>query len=74
MDAEQPLGALRAIEAVAGRGTPGTRITYIYTGSTWSHMKGSGGLDTWSSEQNPHSNTLDGAWRREVEEAVLGSE
>lgn len=72
MDAEQPLGALRAVEAIPGRGTNGTRITYIYTGTSGSHSRGLGGLDTWSTEQNPAASQE--AWRTEVETAVLNSE
>jgi hypothetical protein len=75
MDAEQPLGALRAVEAVAGRGLPGTRITYIYTGTSWSHSRGTGGLEAWSSEQSPPTAAYENdSWRRDVETAVLSSE
>jgi len=75
MDAEQPLAALRAVESIPGRGTPGTRITYIYTGTAWSHSRGAGGLESWSSEQNPPSAALENdQWRADVEAAVLSSD
>jgi hypothetical protein len=75
MDPEQPLAALRAVEAIGGRGGPATRVTYIYSGSAASHSRGAGGLEAWGSEQNPQSAVLEGdAWRAEVEAAVLASE
>lgn len=73
-EAETPLAALRAVEEIGSRGTPGVRVTYIYTGSAWSHARGTGGLDKWSSEQLPPTAALEvSSWQREVEAAVLSS-
>jgi len=53
---------------------PGARLTYIYTGGSWVHSRGTGGLETWTDERQPHSgqNKLT-AWRWEVEKEVLSS-
>lgn len=49
-------------------------MTYIFTGGAWSHSRGNGGLDKWSSEQLPPASELEvSAWQREVEAAVLSS-
>jgi hypothetical protein len=73
-EAETPLAALRGVEEITSRGSAGTRVTYIFTGGAWSHSRGNGGLDKWSSEQLPPSSDLEvAAWQREVEAAVLGS-
>ncbi|BEI85911.1 hypothetical protein CcaverHIS002_0601980 [Cutaneotrichosporon cavernicola] len=73
-ESETPLAALRGVEEIASRGSAGTKVTYIFTGGAWSHSRGHGGLDKWSSEQLPPTSDLEvAAWQREVEQAVLSS-
>lgn len=53
---------------------PGAKLTYIYTGGSWVHSRGTGGLESWTDERQPHSgrNKLT-SWRWEVEKEVLAS-
>lgn len=72
---EIPLATYKHVaKASASRGA-GSKITYIYTGGSWTQSRGMGGLDKWTSEQQPHSGEIKlTAWRWEVEKVVLEGE
>lgn len=72
---EVPLATYKhVVEVTASRGA-GAKVTYIYTGGSWTQSRGMGGLDNWTSEQQPHSGQVKlTAWRWEVEKVVLECE
>ncbi|ORY30343.1 hypothetical protein BCR39DRAFT_466725, partial [Naematelia encephala] len=74
MGFDVPLKTFKLVEELSKDRPDGAKITYIYTGGSWVHSRGTGGLDTWTSEQQPHSgqNVLT-AWRWNVEKEVLAS-
>lgn len=72
---EGPLATFRhVVQATAQRGA-GAKVTYIYTGGSWTQSRGAGGLDKWTSEQQPHTGQVKlTKWRWEVEKEVLEGE
>ncbi|KAK4686743.1 hypothetical protein P7C73_g3378, partial [Tremellales sp. Uapishka_1] len=71
---EVPLKTFKhTVSKVADR-PAGAALTYIYCGGSWVHSRGTGGLDSWTDERQPHSgqNKLT-AWRWDVEKEVLAS-
>lgn len=67
-----PLATYKHVVKATSKRGAGAKITYIYTGGSWTQSRGPGGLDKWTSEQTPHSGQVKlTAWRWEVEKEVL---
>lgn len=71
---EVPLATFNHVLALNKDRPDGAKVTFIYTGGSWVHSRGSGGLESWTDERQPHTgrNKLT-AWRWEVEKEVLKS-
>lgn len=72
---EVPIATYKHVAQASSKRGAGAKITYIYTGGSWTQSRGPGGLDKWTSEQTPHSGQVKlTAWRWEVEKEVLAGE
>jgi len=71
---EEPIAMFKYVLSLVGNREAGSKLTYIYTGGIWVHAHGTGGLETWTDERQPHSGQVKmTAWRWQVEKEILTS-
>ncbi|KAI9636345.1 uncharacterized protein MKK02DRAFT_37108 [Dioszegia hungarica] len=71
---EGPLATFKAVSSAVEKRQNGAKLTYIYTGGSWCHSRGLGGLDQWTDERQPYGHGVQlTQWRWKVEEQVLAS-
>lgn len=72
---DAPLATFDAVVKLTQNRPIGSKLTYIYTGGSWVHARGAGGLDKWTDERQPYGGAVElTQWRWKVEEKVLACE
>ena len=71
---EVPLETFEIVTSAVKDRPVGAKLTYIYCGGSWVHSRGLTGLESMTSETQPHSGQVAlTSWRWQVESRVLSS-